>query len=79
MITRADKGSTIVILPTQQYETKLNDFIQTHDFHSQTTDPTKTFQTQVRTTIKQSPNLIPIDHRWKYINMNPSAPPSKAL
>jgi hypothetical protein len=45
----------------------------------QAVDPTKTFQTQVRTTIKWSPILIPKDHRWKYINMNPSAPSIKGL
>jgi len=65
MITRADKGNTVVILPTHQYETKLHDFIQNNDFHTKTTDPTKTFQMQVRTTIKQSPTQIPKDYRWK--------------
>jgi len=45
MITNADKGNTVVILPTHQYEIKLQDFIQNNDFHMQATDPTKTFQT----------------------------------
>jgi len=44
MLTRADKDNTIVILPTHQYETKLQDFIQNNDFHTKATDPTKTFQ-----------------------------------
>jgi len=63
MITRADNANTVVILPTHQYETKLQDFIQNNDFHAKTMDPTKTFETQVRTMIKQSPNLIPKDYR----------------
>jgi len=42
-------------------------------------DPTKTFQTQIRATIKQSPTLIPKNYRWKYINMNPSGPSIKGL
>jgi len=79
MVTRADKGNTIVILPTYQYDTRLQDFIQNNDFHTKTTDPTKTFQTLIRTTIKQSPTLIAKDYRWKYINMNPSAPSIKGL
>jgi hypothetical protein len=79
MITRADKGNTVVILTTLQYETKLHNFIQNNDFHTQTTDPTKTFQTQVRTTIKLSPTLTPKDHRWKYINKDSSAPSIKGL
>ena len=78
-ITKADKGNTVVILPTHQYDTKLQDFIHNNDLHIQTTDPTKMFQTQVRNTIKRSPILIPKDHRWKYINMNPSAPSIKGL
>jgi len=45
LITRADKGNSIVILPTHQYETKLQDFLRNNDFHTITTDPTTTFQT----------------------------------
>ena len=79
MITRADKANTVVILPTHQYKTKLQDFLQNKDFHTKTTDPTRTFQTQITATIKQSPTLIPKDYRCKYINMNPSAPSIKGL
>jgi len=79
MVTKADKGNTIVILPTHHYETKIQDFIQNDDFHTKATDPTRTFQTQIRSTIKQSPTLIAKDHRWKYTSMNPSAPSIKGL
>jgi len=79
MVIGADKDNTMVMLPTHQYETKLQDFIQNNDFHTKTTDPTKTFQTQIRTTIKQSPILTVKDYRCKYINMNPSAPSIKGL
>jgi hypothetical protein len=73
MITRADKGNTVVILPIHQYETKLHNFIHNNDLHTCTTAPTPTFQNQIRTTIRQSQALIPKECRWKYINMNPSA------
>jgi len=79
MVTRADKGNTIMILPIHQYETKLQDFIKNNDVHTKVTDPTKTFQTQIRTTIKQSPTVTAKDYRWKYNNMNPSAPSIKGL
>jgi len=79
MITRADKGNSIVILPTCQYETKIQNFILNNNFHTATTDPTNTFQTQVRQTVNESSTLIPRDSRWKYINMNPSAPSIKGL
>jgi len=34
MITRADKGNSLVILPTKQYDTKIQDFIQTNHFQT---------------------------------------------
>jgi hypothetical protein len=79
MITHADKGNSIVIPPTHHYETKIQNFIPNNNFHAATTDPTNTFQTQIRQTIKESTTLIPKDCRWKYINMNPSTPSIKGL
>ena len=73
MITRADKGNSVVIHPTHQYENKIENFIL-NNFHTATTDATKTFQTQIRNTIKESTTLISKDCRWKYINVNPSPP-----
>jgi hypothetical protein len=57
LITRVDKGNSIVILPTHQYETKLQ------DFHISTTDPTLAFQTQIRAAIRHSPTLIPKEQK----------------
>jgi len=79
MITRADKGSSIVILPIQQYSSKIHNFLQTNNFQSATTDPTKTFQTQIRKTINDSKVLILQENRRKYINLNPSVPSIKSL
>ena len=79
MIARADKGNSIVILPTHQYETKIQNFILNNNFRTTTTDPTNTFQTHIRQTINESRTLIPRVSRWKYINMNPSAPFIKGL
>jgi hypothetical protein len=42
IITRADKGKSIVILPSQQYNLKLQDFIQNNNFKTTHTDPTNT-------------------------------------
>jgi hypothetical protein len=77
MVTTADKGNSLVILPTQQYESKIQDFLQGNSFTVPTTDPTNTFQTEIKNTIKHSKTLTPRDHKWKYTNLNPSAPPSK--
>jgi hypothetical protein len=79
MITRADKGSTKVILHTKQYKSKLQDFTDNNEFRICSSNPTQTFQTLTRKTVRNSPTLIPKEHRWKYTNMNPSAPTIKGL
>jgi hypothetical protein len=79
MITRVDKGNSIVIPPIKQCDSKIQDFIQANDFHTSATNPTKSFQTQIRKTINNSKILIPQESRWKYINLNPSAPTIKGL
>jgi hypothetical protein len=58
LITHADNGNSIVILPTNQFQTKLQDFLRNNDFHTITNDPTPAFQTQIRAAIRQSPTLI---------------------
>jgi len=46
MIAKADNGNSIVVLPTHQYETKIQDFTLNNNFRTTTTDPTNTFQSQ---------------------------------
>jgi hypothetical protein len=58
-ITRADKGNTLVIIPTEQYDDKMQNFIQANNLQSTPTDPTKTYQTSVRKTINFGKTLIP--------------------
>jgi hypothetical protein len=79
MITCVDKGNTLVVLPTPQYEKKIEKFLNNNQFHSTATDPTNTFQTQVRKTLKLSKTLIPKDSRCRYTIMNTSAPSIKGL
>jgi hypothetical protein len=79
MITTVDKGNSIVILPTLQYNTKIQNFIYRNNFQTSTVNPTKTFQNQIRKTINHSTKLIAQDSKWKLINLNPSAPTIKGL
>jgi hypothetical protein len=76
MIAKADKGNSIVILHTQ-YESKKQGFLHGNNFITTTKDPNKTYQTGIKNTIKQSKTLIQHNSKWKYINLNPSTPPSK--
>jgi hypothetical protein len=79
MIARADKGNSLVILPTTQYETKIELFIQSSIFQISKNDPTKSFQTHVRKVINNSKTLIPANTRQRHINLNPTAPSIKGL
>jgi len=79
IIARADKGNSIVILPTQQYHSKIQDFLHENNFIITTRDPTYSFQTEIKNTLKQSRTLITRGNRWKYINLNPSASSIKGL
>jgi len=79
MINRADKGNSLMILPTEHYENKVEQFIQSNNFLTSKTNPTEPFQTQVRKVINNSKALIPANEKWKHINLNPSTPSMKGL
>jgi uncharacterized UBP type Zn finger protein len=79
MITCADKGNSVVILLTTQYESKKEEFVQTNNFQISMVNPTKSFQSQVRKVINNSKTLIPSETKWKHTNMNPTAPSIKGL
>jgi hypothetical protein len=79
MITRADKGNSLVFIPTALYESKIDDFIQGNSFQISKANPTKSFQSQIRRVINNSKTLIRPNSKWKHINMNPTAPSIKGL
>jgi hypothetical protein len=79
MTAKADKGNSLVILPTEQYESKIQNFINENKFHKTDIDPTKTYQNQIRNTVKQSKLLIPSNSTWKYTNVNSSTPTIRGL
>ena len=79
MVIRADKENSLVILPTELYENKVEQFIQSNNFLTSKANPTESFQTQVRKVTNNSKILIPSDEKWKHRNLNPSAPSIKGL
>jgi len=79
MTTRVNKGNSIVIQPTHQYETKIQNFILNYNSRTTTRDPTNIFQTHIRQTINETRTLTPRDSRWNYIKMNTSGPSIKGL
>jgi hypothetical protein len=79
MVTHADKGNSMVLLPTHQYETKLQDFLRNNDFHTITTDPTPTFQTQIRAAVRQKPDPDPKGTEVEIHQYEPFRPLHKRL
>jgi hypothetical protein len=78
MIAHTDKGNSLMILPIKQYDSKITDLIQANNFQTTKRDSTKTFQSQGRKVVTDSKTLIPQEIKWKYVNMNPTAPTKKA-
>lgn len=70
MTTTADKSNSIVILPTQQYDTKIQNFLDKNNFQTSTSNPTKTFQNQIRKTVNHSTTLTPQESKWKFIKLH---------
>ena len=61
-----------MIIPIDLYQEKVQNFVQNNDFQHIDKDLTKKFQKSVQTTIQDSPLTIPKEHKWKYVNLNPS-------
>jgi hypothetical protein len=70
MISKADKGKTIVILPVDTYKTEIHDFIQNNQFISLPINPTDQYQKTTKHELNKQ-NIIQKEHKWKYSNMNP--------
>ena len=79
MITKADKGNTIIVIYSNDYNKKVNNFIAENNFNLITNDITDKLQKEIRNAIRESTNLIPKDKRWQFVNLNPSIPNIRGL
>lgn len=78
-ITKADKGNSLIIIYEADYCSKTLEFIDRSQFSLLQHDPTNTFQKDLKHTINKCIKLIPNDQKWKYCNMNPTAPKLRSL
>jgi hypothetical protein len=79
LITKADKGNTVVITYQQDYHNKIKDLIENNNLITVNSDPTKTFQKKIRNTVNECQIVKHKDERWKYFNMNPAAPTIRSM
>ena len=70
MITKADKGNSIVILYIyiyiNNYNKKVSVFISNNNFHKTASDITNRLQRDIRSTINECQNIIPKEKNYKY-------------
>lgn len=74
MITKADKGNTMIIISKGKYHEKTQNFINKNNFTMITQDLTTNFQTEIRNTINNCNRLICKEDKWKLINLNLNSP-----
>jgi hypothetical protein len=77
MITKANKGNSIVILYID-YNRKLTTLLPI-SFTLATRDITNKLQRDVQTTVEACHEVIPKDDRWRYKNLNPTRPTIRGL
>jgi hypothetical protein len=58
IVTKADKGNSIIILPETDYHNKVHNFIMNNNFTPIPQDNTKKLQRIVRTTINECKDII---------------------
>jgi hypothetical protein len=79
IITRADKGNTIVIIYHNDDNQKTNDFFTSGQFNMITKDPTNSFQKSLRMCLNKSKFIISESQKARLININPTAPNIRGL
>jgi hypothetical protein len=62
----------------EDYKQKVNNLLQENQFILINNAPTKNYQKAIKHTLTQCNNIIPEENKWKYINMNPTAPTLRA-
>jgi hypothetical protein len=74
IVSKADKGNSIVILFLKDYHSKVQKFINNNNFTILKKDPAKSFQNKVKSTIESCQSILPKNSNIKLTNMNPVAP-----
>jgi hypothetical protein len=79
LVTKADKGQSIIIIKRAEYNDKVQEFLSNNNFQTTHKNPTNTFQRETKKTINSCPTIIPANTKWKYTNMNPKSPTIRGL
>jgi hypothetical protein len=61
-------GKTLVILTKEEYNHKIQNFIQEKHFIKMNLNPTQQYQKIIKQTLKQCKDIIQKEHKWGYNN-----------
>jgi len=79
LITKADKGNTVVVLDRNVYDDKVNEFLVKNKITLLQKDPTQTFSKAINKAIENSNNLFTQEQKRRLKVMKPTAPKLKGL
>jgi len=79
IIQKADKGNSIVVIYTDEYTQKVQEFISQDNFTTANEDITKALQKEVRDTVNECKSVIRKQDKWKFMNLNPIGPTLRGL
>ena len=79
IITKADKGNSIVIIQNDSYQEKIRQFIQNNEFIVLDKNYTKKYQKEIRTALNTCRTVIQKAAKCKLISLNPSPPTIRGL
>lgn len=74
VVTKADKGNTLVIAERQEYDNKIKDFLNSGPFDILQMDPTKKYNDLVRNTLKSANSILTTADSYLLREMNPKTP-----
>jgi hypothetical protein len=74
IITKPDKGNTLVILHKEDYNSKVEAFITNNNYTKLSHDTTNKLQRSIKNNLNKYSNIINKNNKWKYSNMNQKAP-----
>jgi hypothetical protein len=74
VLTKADKGNSLAILEKTEYIKKVSQFIDNCGSNILKFDPTIKYQKTLNTLLQNCPITIPPNSKFRFLNMNPSAP-----
>jgi hypothetical protein len=74
IVTETDKGSSMIIIYENEYNSKVHYFISSNNFQQAPHDLTKKLQRNIRAAVNDCKEVIPKENKWKYIPLNPTTP-----